>query len=126
MSVVDDLLQTMHSTLSTHHTDLKRMNKDISNLQESSQGLSVKLENRQKTHQLSQGVLEGCVISPDLIKYVLNSLSTCTLFKHEQLFSNTIVEKLERLKLMNSSLVICMNWIKSYNSSFAIKTEASK
>ena len=66
----DALLESMESLLHGHQEHLGNINAEISVLQQQSKTLTVKLENRHATQSALFDLLEGIVISPELVKKI--------------------------------------------------------
>ncbi|KAJ3264935.1 hypothetical protein HDU76_012113, partial [Blyttiomyces sp. JEL0837] len=66
----DSLLESMENLLAGFKTDLANISSEIEALQEQSQTLNIKLNNRKNGQDLLNGVLEGIVVEPDLIKKI--------------------------------------------------------
>ncbi|KAI8893007.1 Sac2 family-domain-containing protein [Globomyces pollinis-pini] len=67
---IDKLLQDMEVLLGGYRDDLKTMNHEISSIQDESKTLKLKLDNRKAAYKYSSELLDGIVISPDLIKKI--------------------------------------------------------
>ncbi|KAJ3165680.1 hypothetical protein HDU88_003873 [Geranomyces variabilis] len=66
----DDILQKMENLMSGFQSDLGTISGEIEILQEQSQSMNIRLRNRTNMQQSLNTVLEGVVISPDLIRKI--------------------------------------------------------
>eukprot|EP00842_Homolaphlyctis_polyrhiza_P007101 jgi/Hompol1/980/HPOL_001180-RA len=66
----DTLLENMETLLRGHQEHLGTINAEISILQEQSRTMTIKLKNRNATQAALNELLEGTVVSPDLIKKI--------------------------------------------------------
>ncbi|KAI8809917.1 Sac2 family-domain-containing protein [Cladochytrium replicatum] len=66
----DRILANMDNLLSTFQADLAKISAEIETLQDQSQSMNIRLKNRIAVESQLNTVLEGIVISPDLIKKI--------------------------------------------------------
>ncbi|TPX37558.1 hypothetical protein SmJEL517_g00456 [Synchytrium microbalum] len=66
----DNILEHMESLLSDFQATLGKISEEIETLQEQSHTMNIKLKNRTNLETLLNAVLDGVVISPDLIKKI--------------------------------------------------------
>jgi hypothetical protein len=65
---MDSLLSQMTVTIGGYRNDISKMNQDIALIQQESKALDIKLTNRKKAFKYSAEILDGIIVSPDLIK----------------------------------------------------------